>query len=142
MKVMDVRVTPNLTVGYIMGAGDEVPEAIAQLGARVELIGPDDLVALMTPEMAGSDIALGRKTDVIERIVSEEWWGRRARVADQDQKELQYERCFGVTSGLANQLIARRREKLTLDALDDLHHKRLPLPPPSPSAGRSCLTAG
>jgi VWFA-related protein len=84
------------------------------------VIGPDDLVALMTPEMAGSDIALGRKTDVIERIVSEEWWGRRARVADQDQKELQYERCFGVTSGLANQLIARRREKLTLDALDDL----------------------
>ncbi len=43
MKVMDVRVTPNLTVGYIMGAGDEVPEAIAQLGARAELIGPEDL---------------------------------------------------------------------------------------------------
>ena len=84
------------------------------------VLGPDDLVALMTPEMAGSDIALGRKTDVIERIVSEEWWGRRARVADQDPKELQYERCFGVTSGLANQLIARRREKLTLDALDDV----------------------
>ena len=35
--------TPNLTVGYIVGVGDEVPAAIAQLGARVEMIGPDEL---------------------------------------------------------------------------------------------------
>ena len=94
------------------------------------VLGPDDLVALMTPEMAGSDIALGRKTEVIERIVSEEWWGRRARVADQDQKELLYERCLiqsaktpaeldRVKRRLA-ELVARRREKLTLDALEDL----------------------
>ena len=62
------------------------------------VLGPDDLVALMTPEMAGSDISLGRKTDVIERIVSEEWWGRRARVADQDAKELLYERCLAAES--------------------------------------------
>ena len=91
------------------------------------VLGPDDLVALMTPEMAGSDISLGRKTDVIERIVSEEWWGRRARVAGQDAKELLYERCLGAIgmdpdarSRLVNELIGRRREKLTLDALDDL----------------------
>ena len=94
------------------------------------VLGPDDLVALMTPEMAGSDIALGRKTDVIERIVSEEWWGRRGRVADQDQKELLYERCLlrgaqtpadldRLRRRLA-ELVARRREKLTLDALEDL----------------------
>ena len=94
------------------------------------VLGPDDLVALMTPEMAGSDISLGRKTDVIERIVSEEWWGRRARVADQDQKELLYERCLirgaqtpadldRLRRRLA-EVVARRREKLTLDALEDL----------------------
>jgi VWFA-related protein len=100
------------------------------------VLGPDDLVALMTPEMAGSDIALGRKTDVIEKIVSEEWWGRRARIAGQDPKELLYERCLPpenprpqgqlfmtpVVRGnpLLNEVINRRREKLTLDALDDL----------------------
>jgi VWFA-related protein len=90
------------------------------------VLGPDDLVALMTPEMAGSDIALGRKTDVIEKVVSEEWWGRRARVTGKDQKELLYERCLptpqsGVQGDpLLNELINRRREKLTLDALDDL----------------------
>lgn len=94
------------------------------------VLGPDDLVALMTPEMAGSDIALGRKTDVIEKIVSEEWWGRRGRVADQDQKELLYERCLirgaqtpadldRLRRRLA-EVVARRREKLTLDALEDL----------------------
>ena len=100
------------------------------------VLGPDDLVALMTPEMAGSDIALGRKTDVIEKIVSETWWGRRARIAGKDPKELLYERCLPpetprpqgqvlmnpVVRGdpLLNEVINRRREKLTLDALDDL----------------------
>ena len=38
-----MRTTPGLTVGYIMGVGDEVPQAIAQLGARVELLSADDL---------------------------------------------------------------------------------------------------
>src|SRR5204863_2305968 len=33
----------NLTVGYVMGVGDQVPPAIGQLGARVELLTADDL---------------------------------------------------------------------------------------------------
>ena len=57
------------------------------------VLGPDDLVALMTPEMAGSDISLGRKTDVIQKVISEEWWGRRSRAADEDPKEVQYRAC-------------------------------------------------
>jgi LmbE family N-acetylglucosaminyl deacetylase len=43
IKVVDVRTTPNLTIGYVMGVGDEVPPAIEQLDARVELLGADDL---------------------------------------------------------------------------------------------------
>src|SRR6202043_2925545 len=43
VKVLDVKAAPNLTVGYIMGVGDEVPAAIEQLGAKVEMIGADDL---------------------------------------------------------------------------------------------------
>ncbi len=38
MKVIDVRIAPGLRVGYIMGVGDEVPDAIEQLGADVHLI--------------------------------------------------------------------------------------------------------
>jgi hypothetical protein len=43
LKVLDVKTTPNLTVGYVMGVGDEVPAAITQLGARVEFLQADDL---------------------------------------------------------------------------------------------------
>ena len=38
VKVMDVTIAPGLKVGYIMGVGDKVPEAIEQLGATVTLI--------------------------------------------------------------------------------------------------------
>ncbi|MGE3512741.1 MAG: hypothetical protein AB7N65_28090, partial [Vicinamibacterales bacterium] len=41
--IVDVSLAPNLLVGYIMGDGDEVPAAIEQLGAKVELITSDDL---------------------------------------------------------------------------------------------------
>jgi LmbE family N-acetylglucosaminyl deacetylase len=43
LKIIDVRTAPNLTVGYIMGVGDEVPAAIAQLGVKIEMITPEDL---------------------------------------------------------------------------------------------------
>ena len=43
LKVVDLRTTPNLLVGYIMGTGDEVPAAIEQLGAKVQLLQRDDL---------------------------------------------------------------------------------------------------
>jgi LmbE family N-acetylglucosaminyl deacetylase len=42
VKVLDVRV-PSVTVGYIMGVGDQVPPAIEQLGLRVESIDADQL---------------------------------------------------------------------------------------------------
>lgn len=43
IKVIDVRMTPGLTIGYVMGVGDQVPPAIVQLGARVALIDADQL---------------------------------------------------------------------------------------------------
>jgi LmbE family N-acetylglucosaminyl deacetylase len=43
LKVIDVRTRPGLTVGYVMGVGDQVPSAIEQLGAKVEMISADDL---------------------------------------------------------------------------------------------------
>jgi VWFA-related protein len=87
------------------------------------VLGPDDLVALMTPEMAGSEISLGRKTEVITSILTDEWWGRRARIADDDSKEVLYRACgvsMGLSDAVVDEMIARRREKMTLDALEDL----------------------
>jgi LmbE family N-acetylglucosaminyl deacetylase len=43
VKALDVAVKPNLSVGYVMGVGDEVPEALEQLGVRLTMITPDDL---------------------------------------------------------------------------------------------------
>jgi LmbE family N-acetylglucosaminyl deacetylase len=43
VKALDVSVTPNLTVGYVMGVGDEVPAALEQLGVKLSMITPDEL---------------------------------------------------------------------------------------------------
>jgi LmbE family N-acetylglucosaminyl deacetylase len=43
IKVIEVNTLPNLTIGYVMGVGDQVPPAIEQLGAKVEFINADDL---------------------------------------------------------------------------------------------------
>jgi LmbE family N-acetylglucosaminyl deacetylase len=42
-RVLDLRVAPKAQIGYVMGTGDEVPLAIAQLGLPVSLLSADDL---------------------------------------------------------------------------------------------------
>jgi LmbE family N-acetylglucosaminyl deacetylase len=41
--VLEVRTKPDVTVGYIMGVGDEVPQAIGQLGVPVTMLTAEDL---------------------------------------------------------------------------------------------------
>jgi LmbE family N-acetylglucosaminyl deacetylase len=43
VKVMDVRLAPSLTVGYVMGTGDEIPAALRGLGATVQMLDSDEL---------------------------------------------------------------------------------------------------
>src|SRR5207248_4356795 len=43
VKVIDVKTVPNVTVGYVAGAGDQVPPAIEQLGAKLAFIDQDEL---------------------------------------------------------------------------------------------------
>jgi LmbE family N-acetylglucosaminyl deacetylase len=45
MKVrgIAVKVAPDLSVGYVMGVGDEVPKALAQMGVAVTMLGENDL---------------------------------------------------------------------------------------------------
>lgn len=43
VKVMDVRLAAGLTIGYVMGTGDEIPAALRGLGAAVELLDGDEL---------------------------------------------------------------------------------------------------
>jgi LmbE family N-acetylglucosaminyl deacetylase len=41
--VVNVKVPPDLKVGYIMGAGDDIPTVLRQLGLAVTLLTPDDV---------------------------------------------------------------------------------------------------
>jgi VWFA-related protein len=93
------------------------------------LIGPDDLIALMAPGMSARDITFARRTTTIEGILSKSWWGERDRDF-RDPVEEQYAICYpGIPrtigapasdQGIAQEMILRRRERQTLDALEDL----------------------
>jgi len=87
------------------------------------LIGEDDLVAFMTPDMSALDLTFARRTTTIESMLEKHWdWGDRDRTVLVDPVEQQYESCFGPypTSQTTQALVDRRREKITLDALTDL----------------------
>ncbi len=43
LSAVDVKVAPGLKVGYIMGVGDKVPEALEQIGVKVEMLGAQEL---------------------------------------------------------------------------------------------------
>ncbi len=43
ITVVPVRIAAGLRVGYIMGTGDDGPEALRQMGADVTLLGPDQV---------------------------------------------------------------------------------------------------
>ncbi len=95
------------------------------------ILGPDDLLAVMTPLMSASQIAFGRKTEVIAGMLRDKWyWGIRDSIRDLDEREEEYRRCFPPTPGeaqagyseapIVTAMIARRRERMVLDALRDL----------------------
>ena len=110
-----------------------VSKPIARMLERV--IGQDDLIATMTPEMSAAGISLARRTETLEAILEREWWGRRDRIVDLDPEEEMYRACFErgcgrtpeqvqrnveISKVLVRELVSRRREKRVLDALQDL----------------------
>jgi VWFA-related protein len=88
------------------------------------VIGPDDMVAVMTPELSASEMTFGKKATLISNIMQADWaWARRGQQDRKDQKESLYDACYPPARGApgpAEEMKARRREKLSLDALDDL----------------------
>jgi VWFA-related protein len=103
-------------------------------GALVKLVdrilGPQDLVGIMTPEMSPAQIAFARRTEVFEAALMQRWpWGTRHTLAE-DERETLYRGCYpplvqeaeqGITtSEIVVKMKARRRERLALEALRDL----------------------
>jgi VWFA-related protein len=86
------------------------------------MIGPDDLVGVMTSQMSPGAITYGRRTTSIERMITENWvWGKRDSLGidlpQTPQEEALWE-CYGESA--AKPLIFRLREERTLDALEGL----------------------
>ena len=93
------------------------------------MLAPDDLFAVMTPYMSPTDLAFARKSVTVEGYLSKYWtWGERDWLVPQNPEEQTFLECFpdrggtrpGNLSELAEQLIARRREKVALDSLSAL----------------------
>jgi LmbE family N-acetylglucosaminyl deacetylase len=82
VKVLDVNVKPNLTIGYVIGVGDDVPPALEQLGARVEFLDADDL--------AWGDLL---RFDVV--ITGVRAYERRADLRAHNQRLIEYARAGG-----------------------------------------------
>ncbi len=103
----------------------DINEPLIRLINRI--LGPDDLVGVMTPEMDAAQVVFARKTQVIEDSLRTNWpWGTRFTNL-KDKHEEAYEACYPPlttekppTSALAGRLIARKRERATLEALQDL----------------------
>ena len=103
-----------------------VKEPLIELIGRV--LGPDDLVGLMTPEMSASQVVLGRKTQVMEEMLRRNWdWGKAAdNIPRPSERETMYTMCYPPGPGeedisrTAREMIARSRQRATLDAMHDL----------------------
>ena len=112
-----------------VASSHRIKEPLIRLLDRI--LGSDDLVAVMTTAMAASQITFGRKTEVIADMLRDKWyWGLRHSVQDMDEREMDYFDCFPPTNAeiaagetrslIARKMVARRRERLTLDSLRDL----------------------
>jgi len=86
------------------------------------LIGPDDLVGVMTPDMSPGSVTYSRKTSSIERAVTENWtWGERYSLQSTPREDA-IRGCYPEprNADLASKMIARLREEQTLEALKAL----------------------
>ena len=100
------------------------------VNALDRFLGPEDLFAVMTPEMSPRDLSFARKTTTTRGMLEKYWtWGERDQLVSKDPQDEQYRQCYpGLKpppgclgdQGIAEEMIERRREKLTMDALEDL----------------------
>ncbi len=91
------------------------------------VLGADDLIAVMTPEMSPDDMTFAPKTTTIAGMLERYWhWGERSRLNAIDPEDDEYIACYPESTkcpdqkGIAEEMIARRHEKRSLDALQDL----------------------
>jgi VWFA-related protein len=85
-----------------------------------QLLLPNDLVGLMTSEMAAPDVVLGRRGTVISDLANDERWSQRTPADRVDAKEYAWENCYGNRDPRLGEMKKRSRARTTLEALQDL----------------------
>jgi VWFA-related protein len=86
----------------------------------------------MVPPMRLRDVTFARRTTAIENLLRNDWWGERDSMIFRDEEEQNYAFCYPAIpppippggdppdKGIAQEMILRRREQQTFDALEDL----------------------
>ena len=84
------------------------------------MLGPDDVIGVMTPEMSPRDMAFARKTTTVDGFLEKYWhWGERDRMNSTDPQDAQYGYCYPNVpagdrctdqNGIAAEMIDRRHE--------------------------------
>src|SRR5262245_12950370 len=62
------------------------------------LLGPNDLVGLMTPDMKASEVTLSRRSTIISDLANDDRWNGRGEKR-QDLKEFAWENCYPIRQG-------------------------------------------
>ena len=86
------------------------------------LLGPDDLVGIMTPGMSAADVVFARKTVVMADGLRSAWpWGTRQTLIE-DDRDRDYDTCYPMPyqKDAVEEMKARRHERNTLDALREI----------------------
>lgn len=88
------------------------------------VIGRDDMLGVMTPDMSAINITYSHRTSSIEAFLRDSWtWGEKDKLIARDPREDEIRACYpdaNDTAGIAAEMILRRREQRALDALDGL----------------------
>jgi len=94
------------------------------------VIGADDLVGVMTPEMSGADVTFARRMETVEGILARYGWGERNNSIPADPNQRLYQECYpgfdgkrGPRSddrGIADEMMKRYKERESLTALESL----------------------
>jgi VWFA-related protein len=91
-----------------------------------ELLGPTDLVGLMTPDMQAEDLVLGRRSTVISDFANDDRWSAPREEARPDLREFAWENCYptgggrGGGSNRLSEMKARYNGVVTIESLNDL----------------------
>lgn len=87
-----------------------------------DMIGGDDLVAVVTAGMQARDLTFRRRTTSIEELLRS-FWSERDHRLNENPEEEEIGVCFpglGSDAGVASEMIFRHREVRTLDSLEEL----------------------